>query len=188
VARAIYSKKDLVLLDDVMSGLDAGTEDRMFNNLFGENGLFRAIGTTVIYATNGGMYLDVAHSLRNCLTTKVHRLSYAQHIIVLDSEGKIAEQGSYETLSSTTKNAQSAPPEYSESANPTADTDSGKTTILGPPNVQGLDRRAGDSAVYKYYVRTVGWFNFAVFLGSCSLFIFALVFPRTFLPSLLWDP
>jgi ATP-binding cassette, subfamily C (CFTR/MRP), member 1 len=60
VARAIYSKKDLVLLDDVMSGLDAGTEDRMFNNLFGENGLFRAIGTTVIYATNGGMYLDVA--------------------------------------------------------------------------------------------------------------------------------
>jgi ABC-type transport system involved in cytochrome bd biosynthesis fused ATPase/permease subunit len=60
VARAIYSRKEMIFLDDVMSGLDASTEDILFNNLFGEKGLLRASGTTVVFATNAGTF---QHSL-----------------------------------------------------------------------------------------------------------------------------
>ena len=47
----------MLLLDDVMSGLDAQTEEILFNNLFGNMGLFRREGITVIFATNAGTCL-----------------------------------------------------------------------------------------------------------------------------------
>ena len=114
----------------------------------------------------------------------VHRLSYADHIIVLNSEGRIIEQGGYNELSSTTKHAQSAPPEYSEvDTTNKGDINSGKNTLLKPPTTQastGADRRTGEATVYKYYIRTVGWINFTIFISCGALFIFALTFPRKF--------
>ncbi|THC98398.1 hypothetical protein EYZ11_002117 [Aspergillus tanneri] len=52
IARAIYARHKLLLLDDVFSGLDGKTEERIFHSLFGENGLLTDGGTTVILATN----------------------------------------------------------------------------------------------------------------------------------------
>lgn len=57
LARAIYSKRKVVILDDVMSGLDAETENVLFNNIFGQNGLLRREDITVVLATNAGMML-----------------------------------------------------------------------------------------------------------------------------------
>ena len=55
LARAIYARKDLVILDDVLSGLDADTENRVFHNLLGNNGLLRKHNTTVLIASSAGM-------------------------------------------------------------------------------------------------------------------------------------
>jgi len=79
LARAVYSKHKLILIDDAFSGLDAETEERVFSRLLGARGLLRH--TTVILVTHA-----------------VHRLSYSDHIISLDSTGRISEQGSYENL------------------------------------------------------------------------------------------
>ncbi|KAL8873712.1 MAG: hypothetical protein Q9174_000859 [Haloplaca sp. 1 TL-2023] len=81
LARAAYSRHDICMLDDVLSGLDTDTEHHVFHNLLGLDGLFRRLATTVIVASS---------------STK--RLPYADHIIVLNEKGRIVEQGSFAQL------------------------------------------------------------------------------------------
>ena len=56
IARAIYARRELLLLDDVFSGLDANTEDVVFDNLLGENGLTRKANMTVILVSSDGKF------------------------------------------------------------------------------------------------------------------------------------
>ena len=55
LARAIYSREKVVVLDSVLNGLDATTEKGVIETVFGRRGLLRAANTTVILATNSGM-------------------------------------------------------------------------------------------------------------------------------------
>ncbi|KAK7042141.1 P-loop containing nucleoside triphosphate hydrolase protein [Favolaschia claudopus] len=74
LARAVYSRADRYLLDDVFSALDAGTEEWVWGALFDrESGLLR--GKTVVLATHG-----------------IHRVEKADFVIML-SNGRIVEQG-----------------------------------------------------------------------------------------------
>lgn len=52
LARAVYSKAEVILLDDVFAGQDAVTEEHVFQSLFSEQGIFREMGTTVLCITN----------------------------------------------------------------------------------------------------------------------------------------
>ncbi|ORY60115.1 putative multidrug resistance-associated protein [Pseudomassariella vexata] len=52
LARAIYSRLPVVVLDDVLSGLDASTSTRIWARLFGRNGYFRKADISVILATS----------------------------------------------------------------------------------------------------------------------------------------
>jgi ATP-binding cassette, subfamily C (CFTR/MRP), member 1 len=54
LARAIYSQKDIIILDDALSGLDADTENRVFHSLLGRDGLLRKHHTTVVIASSSG--------------------------------------------------------------------------------------------------------------------------------------
>jgi len=55
LARAVYSHNDIVILDDVFSGMDAHTVDLVSRLLLGNDGLFRKRGTTVVLATHSRM-------------------------------------------------------------------------------------------------------------------------------------
>lgn len=55
LARALYARTELLLLDDVLSGLDATTEQTVLNNVFGRHGICRKTGTAVIFATHSGI-------------------------------------------------------------------------------------------------------------------------------------
>ena len=52
LARALYARHDIVLLDDTFTGLDGDTEETIFDNLFGSTGLIRELGTTVVLVSN----------------------------------------------------------------------------------------------------------------------------------------
>jgi ATP-binding cassette subfamily C (CFTR/MRP) protein 1 len=54
LARAIYSRKPILLLDDIFSGLDDDTADHIFNALFGISGLFKTVNLemTVVLSTH----------------------------------------------------------------------------------------------------------------------------------------
>ena len=48
----VFARRDIIVLDDVLSAIDARTEALVVNRLFGETGLFRRLGSTVILATH----------------------------------------------------------------------------------------------------------------------------------------
>jgi ATP-binding cassette subfamily C (CFTR/MRP) protein 1 len=57
IARALYNRPQLFVLDDVLSALDKITENLVFDRLFGTNGLIKKMGSAVILATQNGQYL-----------------------------------------------------------------------------------------------------------------------------------
>lgn len=54
LARAVYARRKIVILDDVLSGLDNTTEHHVFHNLLGEKGILREMKSTVLIASSSG--------------------------------------------------------------------------------------------------------------------------------------
>ncbi|KAH0073344.1 P-loop containing nucleoside triphosphate hydrolase protein, partial [Aureobasidium melanogenum] len=75
LARAVYSRRSLVLLDDVLSGLDTRTERLVFNRVLGPQGLLRKMRSTVVLTTH-----------------IVGWLRYADTVLVVE-DGKLVYQG-----------------------------------------------------------------------------------------------
>lgn len=167
LARAVYAKKALIMLDDAFSGLDAETEEHICNNLFGKDGLFRQMGTTVIFATHA-----------------VRRLSYADHIVALDPSGRITEQGSFSQLKvaggyvqslSLKLRAEGTPsPKERESQSATAAPKSAAVLSAETEEIEisadDLNRQTGDFRVYKYYFSSVGWSSGCIFFVCVVLY------------------
>ncbi|KAE8452406.1 hypothetical protein EG329_001107 [Mollisiaceae sp. DMI_Dod_QoI] len=167
LARAVYAKKELVILDDTFSGLDAETEDHICNNLFGKDGLFRQMGTTVLFATHA-----------------VQRLNYADHIIALGPTGCIVEQGSFEQLKnaggyvqglslklkseglSSPRGRQTSPNALVAKSAALLSAEAEEIEI----SAEDLNRQTGDFAVYKYYFSSIGWVSTFMFFGWVLLY------------------
>jgi ATP-binding cassette subfamily C (CFTR/MRP) protein 1 len=81
LARAVYARTEFILLDDVLSALDAKTERVVVEKLLGPKGLFRKLNTTVILITH---------------STQLFHL--ADHIVIIGTDKKIAEQGTFQEL------------------------------------------------------------------------------------------
>ena len=160
LARALYARNELVMLDDIFSGLDAETEEHIFNKLLGKNGLFRQHGTTVLLATHA-----------------VHRLSYSDHVIALSGDGHVMEQGSFEQLRNAGGYVQSLAAKI-KSEDIASSTEkkhyvAANATPFKPDNgeeIEELNRQTGDFAVYKYYFASIGWFSSFVFFAYVVLY------------------
>ncbi|KAK7192380.1 Canalicular multispecific organic anion transporter 1-like protein 2 [Paraphaeosphaeria sporulosa] len=164
LARALYLQSDMLVLDDVFSGLDADTEARVFRQVFAPGGLIRRRGTTAILCT---------HSVKHLLD--------ADHVIVLGN-GTIAEQGSYADLMTECGyvrgldlGSSSSSDVATEECGLTSDEIIWTPTLLNStvvPSVQGPDndmsRQVGDKTVYKHYVKSMGLHiaGFALLFGA----------------------
>ncbi|KAK3682042.1 P-loop containing nucleoside triphosphate hydrolase protein [Podospora appendiculata] len=84
LARAVYNRKPIVILDDILKGLDADTYAKCFTAVLGPEGLLRRNRTAVILATHN-----------------IQLLPHAEHIIVLSEEGRIIEKGNFDQLNSS---------------------------------------------------------------------------------------
>lgn len=78
LARALYHDADILVLDDVFSGLDGSTQSRVCQSVLGPGGLLRKRGTTALVCTHATQFLSVA-----------------DYIVTLSSDGTIAEQGTF---------------------------------------------------------------------------------------------
>ncbi|RDW80787.1 p-loop containing nucleoside triphosphate hydrolase-12 [Coleophoma crateriformis] len=167
LARALYARKSLVVLDDVFTGLDTKTERHVFNSVLGSYGLLRQGGITTVLATN---------SVRN--------ISLANHIIILGPDGKIIDQGTYHDLvhaSSYLESLNTRQSTLNESEpERTADDTVPELVVAGTASrAIGIDdRRKSDLATYRFYINSVGWVTWWVFVLLCSGFVFGLVFPQ----------
>lgn len=50
----MYSRKKIAIFDDVFSGLDKITEQRVFERVFAKEGLLRKNGTMILMALHAG--------------------------------------------------------------------------------------------------------------------------------------
>ncbi|KAF3903751.1 hypothetical protein ABW21_db0209889 [Orbilia brochopaga] len=171
LARAVYSKKQIVILDDIFSGLDAVTEERIRTRLLGPDGLLRRNRNTVILATHA-----------------THLLPAADKIVIMNQTGAIQKQGTWSVLSTS--------PELAQLSRDDAKSLNASTNGRGINDDQAIlhdvapyddedfsnqitlddaSRKTGDIAVYKHYLKSVGW-------KHSLTFIFLMV-----LESVLWN-
>lgn len=177
IARALYAESDLLIFDDILSGLDADTEELLFNRVFGPAGIIKRRQATAVLCT---------HSVRH--------LPSADHIIALGPEGTLVEEGSFEDLVANMKYIHSLGVKSSK------DSASGNSSGRHTPTTTDRDesaqqlfraesaaidsaakevpldhmRQVGDTTVYKYYFTSVGFFWTSIFVacGAASGFLF----------------
>ncbi|KUM59972.1 hypothetical protein ACN42_g7172 [Penicillium freii] len=167
LARALYLHSDLLVLDDIFSGLDADTEEKVFHQVFSPDGLLKQRGSTVVLCT---------HSIRH--------LRAADHIIALGN-GTIIEQGSFDKLTASQgyvqhlglkgsfDNAASAEKTTSNKTPQESKPEMLHTTMTNTSSIApdaDISRQIGDKTVYKHYFKSMGWI-----LAGCSL-IFGVLF------------
>ncbi|KAJ4397176.1 hypothetical protein N0V93_001400 [Gnomoniopsis smithogilvyi] len=158
MARALYLQCDLVIFDDVLSGLDASTEDRIFDRVFGHLGVLKRRGTVAVLCT---------HAVRH--------LPSADHIIALGDDGTIVEEGIFDELVKNKKYIHGLGIQAHLEKSISEDTALADNTIRKPERTQpGIvikpgesTRTTGDRKVFGHYFRSIGifWLLNFVFIG-----------------------
>ncbi|KAF4995723.1 hypothetical protein FGRMN_4930 [Fusarium graminum] len=177
LARLVYSRKRIAILDDVCSGLDATTEQQVWSSLFGPTGLLAQQETTVVMATNS-----------------INNLSSADHIVVLSTEGIVAWQGTYDEFRATDgveAQVRDVATTHSneDRAGETAGVDVPADGAVQPPTstatttaIQSVELyKPSDKAVYVYYAKVIGWPRWAVFAVICVVFVLGVAFPSVWI-------
>lgn len=178
LARALYSRCDIFVLDDILSALDKKTESIIAEKLFGAKGLFQNISATVIMVTHSSKYLYFPQSkTANLICISVKYLPLAHQVIVIPSSpGQEIQHGEYREIQESKFLIGLADKESHEK--PSDDTKAEQvlksaSELEESLEVQDLKRKTGDMAVYNYYFRSVGLFPMVVFMFFVLLEVFA---------------
>ncbi|KAK9772774.1 putative ABC transporter [Seiridium cardinale] len=155
LARAVYARPSILILDDVLSALDAKTEAHVAEKLLGKNGILRDLKTTVILITHASQHL-----------------SMADYIVVL-AGSKIAEQGTWADLRSSTGyvsklQVKESDPLSAQKADAVKPVTVPGTAAPSKNDLMDLTRKSGDASVYWYYFKSAGFPILTVFF-ICNL-------------------
>ncbi|KAF5660407.1 major facilitator family transporter-associated [Fusarium heterosporum] len=150
IARAVYSRKPIAIFDDVFSGLDKVTEQVIFTQVFGKEGLLRKNGTTVILATHA-----------------VNRLLESDFVIVLGKGGRVVEQGTFSDLRSQGGYIQNLDISSHDENNNHSSTDAKPTQELEKIETRSQAQEEpaeipSDRSVFMYYFKSNGLHNMAL--------------------------
>ncbi|KAK6611684.1 ABC transporter [Botrytis cinerea] len=173
LARALYSRKDLILIDDVFSGLDYKTNKAVFRNIFGKEGLCKLHNITVVLATHA-----------------VEHLQSADNIIVLSDNGSILEQGDFRKLRENNDSHVKdlilhESPDMKSAEIPIAEAMNNAPTKPKSLEANDINRQDGDASVYFYFAKSVGRIYFCLFIGTVVLYTFSSEFQAVLLE--LWS-
>ncbi|EED20873.1 multidrug resistance protein, putative [Talaromyces stipitatus ATCC 10500] len=163
LARALYSRKALLLLDDIFSGFDTGTERLVMTNLFAEDGFCKKHKVTVILVTHSA-----------------NAISFADQVISLDKKGHLIENdGSLLSVSmkmSTTDLHEDAV-DKGNMRHGIARNSNLQVELAAQVETAEASQKIGDYEIYQYYLGIVGWLNTIVFFVAVAVFTFGLTFP-----------
>lgn len=165
IARALYlTGVDILMFDDVLSGLDVNTEEHLFRHIFAPGGLARESGAAIVLCT---------HNLRH--------VSAADRVITLASDGSVNEKEqtaiNESELSSLLRTVTSVSIQGDSSQVVPVD----ELPVLPMSSADDQARKLGDSTVYKYYFSAVGTGALILFIGSGVVFGFLANFPKVWL-------
>jgi ABC-type multidrug transport system fused ATPase/permease subunit len=163
IARALYSMTDFYVFDDIMSGLDADTEEQVFVRVFSSAGLIRRRNATAVLCT---------HSVRH--------LPAADHIVALGLDGTIVEQGPFQELMANEKYVSGLGIEQTDKAHSEGSSTPSEVTAERenpkPISTQATAsfltneqaRMTGDWAVYNHYFSRIATLTKVIFFISCA--------------------
>jgi ATP-binding cassette subfamily C (CFTR/MRP) protein 1 len=152
LARAVYARMDIMLLDDVFSALDTNTQEAIYSRLLGPHGLLRELGTTVLLVTHWQK-----------------ATAAADQILTLSQDGRIAYQGSPSVLPETESYSLQSKTHAGD-----ADADVVQTSKIKAPkgpskeDKEDLARRTGDWSIYRFYFGNFQKRYLAMFV-ACSV-------------------
>jgi ABC-type multidrug transport system fused ATPase/permease subunit len=154
MARALYLESDFYVFDDILSGLDADTEEQVFLRVFSPAGLIPRRNATAVLCT---------HSIRH--------LPSADHIVALGQDGTIIEQGTFQELIANEKYVHSlgvtdTDKSDSDESSASAERTPTKDGLHKAPSAQPIlfskaeeqARMTGDWAVYRHYFARINTF------------------------------
>lgn len=149
-------KASLILVDDLLSGLDKKNKAKVFRNAFGPNGFLKQEGTTFLL-----------------VLTEAHFLHFFDHVIVLSDTGTISQQGLVkqpERDAAVQMEQQTSKSDCQVSPTATGANEDEREQVQeepeGPLPVAALPAswKAGDWSLYGYYVAATGKVNTSVYL------------------------
>ncbi|KAJ6139789.1 ABC transporter integral membrane type 1 [Penicillium samsonianum] len=171
LARSVYSRHDIALLDDVMSALDAETQEIIIQRLLSRDGIFRQLGTTVVLTTHNSRLLGIADS-----------------VVSLTSDGRVDLQTTGSEAIRNTNFWQARrysdgkiQDDLNDKPNDHSNTMASNSDPVSENENMDRTRQIGDLSVYFYYARTVGPVLCGVFLVGHVLLAFAENFPQVWL-------
>lgn len=98
LARAVFARCEILLLDGSFSGLDGQTESTIFDHLFAPNGLIRQLKTSTVLVTNScNSFLPLVLLIQND-SFVAQFFEFADHIVILGDDGIVEAQGDWQTL------------------------------------------------------------------------------------------
>ncbi|RDW69795.1 hypothetical protein BP6252_08815 [Coleophoma cylindrospora] len=152
LARALFARSNLLILDDVFSALDQKTQRWVSERLLGNTSLVKKAGTTIVLVT---------HSAR-CL-------SMADQVIIIGPSGAF-KQGIYNDLIedghlSSGEQEGETNSGVEEESPPEVLFEEKMAKIGADERAQDLIRKTGDIAVYSYYFKSVGALPMISFVG-----------------------
>ncbi|TLD27952.1 canalicular multispecific organic anion transporter 2 [Venturia nashicola] len=159
LARAIFSRAPLILLDDVFRSLDSSTELVIAQRLLSPEGLLRRCSLTAVLTTHSARYL-----------------SSATQIIVLEG-GHVTQIGSFEHLSKQEGYVRSlsVQPQNIEIENfGLSEKDGSREKTKNAPVTRNSEKQAKrlvgtrDKSVYLFYLRPIG-------VSRCMILLFAVI-------------
>jgi hypothetical protein len=215
LARAVYARRKIVILDDVLGGLDNTTEHHVFHSLLGTNGLLREMNATVLIVSSSGTFRHKSLMPTSMLSNRiVKRVPFSDHTVCLSPNGEITSQGTFTDLNNaggyvssfslprpdwsyTPENndqivqAELAKEQEGSTISQSKDEeDSGASltsseTVCPRDGEDGMSRRTGDVQIYLYYVKSVGWWASLIFVIGVIGFVFCISFPSR---SIYFEP
>lgn len=177
-----------MIFDDVLSGLDAATENKVFTQVFGPDGILRQGNMSALVVTSSCKFSTIlkAHSILIILAA---RFSYADRIIVLDEKGQIKHEGTPAELQEVLKIGEAelgweahVDDEAPKKPKPGETQEKVTAKILEsvkPKTLEEQDesRRTGDSAMYMFYARAAGRHLLLMLSISMAVYAFCQSFP-----------
>lgn len=173
-----------MVFDNVFSGLDSTTTNRIFEKVFSPGGLKDILGITVIIVSHSGKLLVLPYHqwyVGWLWWWIVRHIQAADSVIVIE-DGLPVHCDTFDELQKGSNRYIAQLLDHAKqpcTAEPSSDLEPVKKPIRPPMDhiirrnkEVDATRQSGDTAVYAYYLRAVGWRDsiFLLILGAVSVF------------------
>ncbi|KAL2858516.1 hypothetical protein BJY01DRAFT_530 [Aspergillus pseudoustus] len=158
LARAVYSRRKLLILDNVFSGLDMGTRESVLQNLFGENGLLKLGQITTVLASS-----------------HASDTSFADRIAAISKTGVLEDYEASKFIPQVT--------DIISGSQPGSDKAAAGDDVRHAPTTEPEDDmiRYTDLGTYKYYFKSAGLIPSLIVLAGVTVFAIGNTFPTLWL-------